>query len=865
MSWLINTSSRSLKPVTLAVLMACCSGTAVFAQEDSDTLESIRVSTPPHVVELRGLTAHIRSLDSEAMLNRPNRSGSIEEAVSLMSQVQTASNAFRSLQGGEIKPPQISIAGAKPYESRYIINGLNTNNYVAPQRVSSNMITTTGRDSYLDEFTKGSDPTATAQSYNLSPDLLENIEVEDSRISVRHSGFTGGVVSADTRKPDTTRFSGRIHYGLKRSAWDKIFYDENMLRDEDFGRSYSAVRQPEYTRHSGGIMLNIPFSDNWGSIISYDRTQSSIPLYYTSSSNLDETQKRNQKRVAETFFATIGGRTANGIDVSLTGVYYDYLGEYFASRAIKSGFEQRQKTHDLSLNLSKDFSFAKATARLKYGEMKSRRDIESSFYYPWLTLGDKNWGGPNRYSAEGTQAAGSMMLKQRTFQAGFDLDFKPIRLGSTVHRFAVGADLETVLGSMSNDGYTDYIFAQQYFGALAPNQEGVGYNFARTNGAVPDQYFFAKNVSPAVSRKARTQTLSLWLEDTIAFSDFIIRPGVRLDYDDQFRNYNIAPRIAAEWDVMGKDVAILKAGAGRYYGGPNLYHALYKGIGVERYHRYGVNPDGTAPYEHFMTFSRSPDYEARDLDTPYSDELSLGFGLALPRGFSLDYNFVHRESKKGISERLFRDENGQISYAATNDGRSKFRGHTLTLANDYFDNHYFSLSATWSKTKSNYGDYKELSGSELDVFGNRDRTRVIYNGNLINKSDLDAGQFNSPLKVVGYWQAKLADRVDLSTVFTWWDGAPTLVQNGWELLDDGMQVMSYTKKELPSRFLVDMSLGVDMIKHGDTSLRGTLDVYNVLNKKNINAIGFYTSANGPNYFNYYGPGRAFMARLEYRF
>lgn len=852
--------------ITLAVLSTSLLSIQVNATEiqnaknvDEGTLPSITV-------------VGISTSPNKALVEKHSKTGSIEEALSLKSQVQTASNAFRSLQGGEIRPPQISISGGRPYESLYVIDGLSNNNYITPEKVRSNIVNTQGRSDYVGNFVKGSDPASTAQSYNLSVDQLENIEIEDSRISVKYSGFTGGVIKAETRKPDTTRFGGKIYYGHARSSWDIKHYDEVQLKGEDFYKSYDATRQPDYTKHSAGVMLNIPFNNNWGAIMSYDRKDSKIPILYYAGNDAETAVPKDQLRRSETFLATLGGRTASGLDVKLTGIYYKYKGDYFNSRAIKSGYAQDQETYDLSLKLSKQFRIGKGTAKFKYGQLRTARDIESSTYLPWLTLGDKNWGEPYPYSAEGSQATGSMFLKQRTLLVDTDFEFNPIDIGSTKHKIALGAEVETILGYMKNGGYIDYILTltSKFQGALAPGQDGVGYNFARTNGAIPDQFFIAKNISPAFERKARTQRISLWLEDTISFSDFKLRPGVRLDYDDQFENLNIAPRLSGEWNVMGKDRIILKAGAGRYYGGPSLYHSLYKGLYSARYQRKGMTPlpDGTLPPFEFQKYwMKGADYIASEMETPYSDEFSAGFEMKLARGFHVDYNFINRDSKKGITEHQVKTKDGDTTYAASNDGHSHFRSHTLSITNDYFADHYFSLSATWTRNRSSFTDYKTFTLTDYDEKLKRDRSRVIYEGTLMNASKLDASQFNTPWNIVGYWKGRLSNNVLLSSTLSYKGKTPVLVEKGWETLKDGTQVKSYERGTLPSRLTVDMSLELELFKRTNSHLKATVDVFNVFNKKNINGMGFIKDrkTDKKTYFNYYEPGRSVQARLEYVF
>ncbi|MFT3757865.1 secretin and TonB N-terminal domain-containing protein [Thauera sp.] len=868
----------------LARLLAGSGITASLSRPGVFTLRAAarsRESTLPPVVVVNKAEW---SIDRELLDRMPNKSSSIEGALALHSQVQTSNSAERSMQGGEIKPPQISISGGKPYENRYVINGLGNNNHVAPPTSSSGVASNGSTQSaYLDDIKVGSQPVGTAQSYNLDPDLLDNIELQDSRISVNHSGFTGGVVSADTRKPDPTRFGGKVRWGHNRSGWDKRFYDEAGLRGESFDESFSALRQPEYTRNTGGFMLNVPISENFAAIVAYDKTLSKIPLKYTTRSantiDTDNATTKDQTRSAETFFTSIGGRTESGLDVNLTGVYYKYNGNYFNPRAINSEYDQEQRTYDFALNLSKVLSAGKASAKFKYGNMVSNREVESNVNKQWITYGETNWGSAIPcavnpitgamticgYSAGGNTLANDLDFKQRTFQTVLDFEFNALQLGNAKHSFSVGLSNEIVKGEAVGGGSVQYQNSHAAVrGPLAPGQDGVSYDNARTGGALYDQFFRVKNVYAPYDRDAEVQTWSLWLQDTITFSDFMLRPGIRIDYDDQFRNTNFAPRVAGSWNVLGRNVAVLHAGQARYYGGPNLYYSLFKNQGsADRYIRgTTAGPDGMLPaWTKSSSGSAGADYEAKDLKTPYSDETSLGFDLQLQGGFVVNYNYVYRKGKDGIMRRFQRDG----GYAATNDGESTYAGHTISISNNYFRNHFFRLSTTFADSESNYLDYTADAGSWSDITQKIDRSRVIYNGKLIDANELDLSNFNRPLQIVGLWSAALSERIHLTTTGIWTQKTDVLVNSPRVTLDDGWRVNSYTKGKLPSRFTVNMSLGIDLYRNKDQNLRATVDVYNVFNRKIQNGIGSYTVGGQPVFFDYYAPGRSVAARLEYSF
>ncbi|MFV0371760.1 MAG: hypothetical protein ACK5JI_09030, partial [Azonexus sp.] len=560
--------------------------------------------------------------------------------------------------------------------------------------------------------------------------------------------------------------------------------------------------------------------------------------------------------------------------MNLTGVYYKYSGNYFNPRAINSEWDMAQRTYDFALNLSKILPAGKASAKFKYGNMVSNRDVETNVYKPWYTYGETNWGSATpctnanilasglfsgcTFSADGNTLANDLDFKQRTFQTVLDFEFNELQLGATKHRFAVGLSNEIVKGEAIAEEAIQYNLGLAAIGPLAPGQDGVSYNNARTGGTLRDQYFRVKDVYAGFDRDAKVQTWSLWLQDTITFSDFMLRPGIRIDYDDQFRNTNFAPRVAGSWNVLGKNVAMLHAGQARYYGGPNLYYSLFQNAGnATRYQRSLPNvigPGGTlVPWTKTTAGTNGAEYEAKDLKTPYSDETSLGLDLKLQGGFFVNYNYVYRKGKDGIMRRFKKDG----AYAASNDGENTYTGHTVAISNNYFKNHFFRLSTTFADSESNYLDYTADAGNWNDITQMIDRTRVIYDGKLIDANELDMSNFNRPQQIVGFWKAQLGDRVSLMTTGTWTQKTDILINSPRVTLPDGWKVNSYTKGKLPSRFTVDMSLGLDLYRHKEQTLRATVDVYNVFNRKIKNGIGSFIQGGQLVFFDYYAPAAPF--------
>lgn len=835
-----------------------------------------------------GISAAGVDVISRRLLDQqPNYSGSLEDSLRLLPEVKFDLAAQRAMQMGEIKPPLISLSGGKPYENAYLIDGLGNNNYITPPLLSVNGRLHQPRSEYTRNV--NSTPEATPQSYNLNVELLENVEVHDSRIPVKYSGFTGGIIAAETRKPDSQRVGGQLYWRHTQDDWAKQLYDPRAIgASNDFQTSYEENRQPRFIRNTFGFNLNLPINSRLASLISYDTQLSLIPLTYYPGDQAARVG-RDQRREAKTLFVSLGGNFANGLDSQLSFVHYDYKGSYYENRAIRSGHDEAQETYDLSLKLSAPTTTGQWTLKAKHGFMSSMRDTETNVYMPWRTYGDKNWGDnsgrpaawgkdPNSwrygwmtapgYSTDGSFYGSDMDFDQRSVDVDFSFERQPFKLGNSEHRLSFGLNTRLIWGEVNTE--ESFTWQSGNFLSLnhplAPGQEGVSYNWERTGGQLYDHYLSSLDITPAYHRKARNRTFSLWLEDAITLGNLRLRPGLRLDYDDQFRNRNLAPRMFASWHIGGRDNLQLHAGTARYYGGPSLYYSLYRDLGFYRMTRTDardVQPDGLlhwGPKIRQVRFDTA--YEASEMKTPHADEFSIGMDYHGPAGFSLNYNFVRRLGRDGIVKKIYPSENRVL---ASNLGRTYHSGHTLALSNDYFEDHHFRLSAQWSRTFSNYADFSTAmanAGSRNNI----DYSRAFFKGELIDAARLPLTNFNPPLQVVAYHQGRFGEGFELASTLTWTGGTPRLLQTSLTRMDDGMDVYGYSESRMPSHLSLDMNASWVLFKHGQHSLRLGVEGYNLFNSKRPIARRSITNRDGTqSHIDTYAPGRSFAARLDYRF
>lgn len=172
-------------------------------------------------------------------------------------------------------------------------------------------------------------PAGGTQSFWINSELIEQLEVFDSNISARYGGFTGGVVDARLKDPQTGRASGRIAYRTTRSAWTRYHIDADEA--EDFDSATSLTSQPKFRKETYSVSVNQPLSDNAALLFAYNRQQSTIPYYQ---SYLGEWS--NQKRLSETYLLKGTYLADNGDTFRLTGMYSPHSSEYYKAN-VKNG------------------------------------------------------------------------------------------------------------------------------------------------------------------------------------------------------------------------------------------------------------------------------------------------------------------------------------------------------------------------------------------------------------------------------------------------------------------------------------------------------------------------------------------------
>ena len=372
--------------------------------------------------------------------------GDIGTALRVLPNVQFDDKSKTSLNQGEIKPEKVSISGAHHYQNKWTLDGLTFNNDLDPANESA--------------YYQGRPP-GRSQGLAIDTSLLESITVYDSNVSAEHGGFAGGVVAAETRRPEKDLgfkishqyTNGNVSKGFPKSLSKyHIYGDENEL--DSFVNSWSSGKQPIFTKHITRLSGESIINDQWGVIGSFERTHSNIPLRLnsddykgvnytapTSASTADQgTAKQDQDRYQYNGFLKAYYDPTPDLGFELSYTYSpDWSKEYLLGS--KGYFyEVEHGGHQLNFKTKYNNEYGKLTNT--FGIQKLNDRVNAVGYRDWKywMLSDSyNYGNASgwavNYGGYPTSISNQFTISDKIMQ-----EFKPIKWGNTEHTFKTGVE-----------------------------------------------------------------------------------------------------------------------------------------------------------------------------------------------------------------------------------------------------------------------------------------------------------------------------------------------------------------------------------------------------------------------------------------
>lgn len=702
--------------------------TEAEAQQDEE--EAVVVPIEVEAPELRVQQGR-SEYDAEFIATMPTGQGDLADLLRMNPAVEFSRSADLSAGAGTLRPAEISIHGQLFYQNLFLIDGADTTSDIDPA-VSPQLL---NRSPTGDLFSVpslvqpigGSSP----QGYYLDVELLDKVEVYDSNIPVEYGGFTGGVVSASIKSyqgEDTFSW----HFGMQRDEWEEFHITEDDINSND---RYNGVYTPDYQKTNFGISLQRGLGDNLGLTLGLTRRQSRFAQEYED--DADILRMVEYEDHIDNLMGRLDTKLGN-TDAGLSFRYSTRTHDGVTSTTYTGAFEKAHEGYGFTLDLGRPLAAGLLDLKLTFDRVSDSLDSEYSFftYHEYL-----EGSGESRYEG----AFGDVEQQQTRIALKPKWSLDPLNLAGREHTITVGGEYRNTRSFYERP--EDIVFERydciRDMGRMGcRDMDGSGGSSAGDERLGTRAFYYAGKVNLTYNE------LSAYAEDRIDLGAWQINLGVRGDWDSFLENFNISPRISFAWSPFEDGSGELTAGASRYYGRSFFRYQLNDAIyGWRETYLNLTRPRGRPGEEvpcsdtdfvncrHLLFDNRSG---ASELDTPFSDEISLGWRQRIG-AFEGKLQLLTRESRKGVSRR--REDDGLYYY--NNEGRSSTQSATLELTN--FTplmlgptETRFTMGLGYRDTESNrYDDESYDDALETDL--------IYYKGGLIPPEELPAWDYNVPL------------------------------------------------------------------------------------------------------------------------
>lgn len=798
--------AKCLRPLVLA-----CGGVLSVAAHAQEQALLVEQSMP--MVEVQAERLEQRVYTREDMDAIPQGNRDLTSLISDHPGVRLDASMDDSGNHGSLAPESFSIHGESPYQNQFLVDGIGATNAISPHSNSTGMQV-------------GNVP-GFSQAYNIDTELLDQVEVYDSKVPVEFGHFTGGVVDAKIKTPN-----GNNSWKVKRSFNSSNLTQQQMPEGvEDKWLAGEPGYSAQWKKHFSSVVGDVAFTEDTAALLSFSRRTSEIRRTglemdrSASQPNGKATQKvaRDQSDQVDNVMAKLHTNWGGGTRSNVTLKYADRQEDLVHATFADTAWTNQQKAMGLGLDVMQALEVGELTLKLGVDHLDAQRK-SSSHEFVTQQFADKSL---SQYIHGGF---GQEALKQHQYNGKLRMNWNALQLGALQHQIYAGVDVQTVDASFDRPQDT--------------------YGYRAVQQADGSQKIFSKTHYLAGTAKAAYNSWGLYLNDAIQWRNWTWTVGARVDRDNLFRNTNFAPRTRLDWDVLGNGHTQLHVGWARYYGLDMLGYAL--SAEKSKLKRTLVNSKGQVVDN--AAVAQVHDFSG--IQTPYSDEWALGVTQALNEHLEVGVSYVRRASRDGVTQ-----ESSGDAYRYTNDARGQAQTTTLSLRSirpwqaagaDWTGRVDFS----WQRTERNHDT---IDGWESEATLPDDW--IAYNGQAIQRKEKPASGFHQPrtlsLGFTGQWK---------NTGVTWGNRVH------WRSSRQGIAFLgsvpnkqplagleNYVSERLPSYWTWDTSVTWKPRQLQGLSL--TVDVLNVLNRAAPIAISSPTAANNVRY----QTGREIWLNVGYEF
>ena len=815
-----------------------------------------------------------QKLTSETIATMPIRNGNITELLKANPNVRFSQTSNQGNTGGEIRPDEVSFHGEKYYNNNFILDGMSNNDNLNPGASLSSRDNDASRPYGL--------PEGGTQSMWIDSSLLKSVEVFDSNVSAKYGNFTGGVINAELKDPDFTRWNtGKIYYRTTRSSWADLYAPER--KNDDFENAYGLDQQSHFTKHIYGLNVSQKISDKASMLFSYNKTTSDIDFNHRTLREIDhlgrvinQNLKEPQRRSNETVILRGVYLPDNGDLWRLTAIYSPHESRLVRPNTYRGAYKTTGGGVQVNLEWERQFENFKMKSYLGYKQTGDKVENLEQDKHTYIAAVAGYNVKDMQSSALPVGGYGEFETQKTIYTAKQDFSFNEFDFLNIAHRINAGWQFDYAQAKYERSTLSsDYNYAPDKMTYVLDPSNNLGYKSGsmlaksiNCNGlanCLDNQYAYMRTVYGPRNVSVNDSDLAIYAEDQMKWKRLDVVLGARFTYNSYLKNYNIAPRFSGTYDVFGDQSTRLVFGANRYYAGSMLSYKLKQGIGNnERFIRAvdttGVLQDWQKVKDGYSGY----DYMSNKAKTPYSDEMVLGISQNIAN-HNLTFKWVNRKSRDGFSA-MRRSVGGHVYTTLGNTGKSDNDTFTLTLnPMKPYDFDWmklgWSISARRSLTTGNNKNY--------DVSASQSADRIIYNDRLLPPDELPPSDFNSPWGITGSISTEFP-KINLTWVqdFTFNQGKKYLERGDSVIHCDtnprsacnGYDGDAYEVKDaiLGSDFNLDWRFAYKYFFTKEQFAEVTLDINNVLNRKSVSSSGG-TGSTGT----YYKMGRNFWLGVSY--
>ncbi|MGP9496976.1 hypothetical protein ACT3RM_17385, partial [Pseudoalteromonas sp. AOP7-A1-14] len=705
-----------------------------FEQSSIEKITIIGRNWLPQEVEISGQYILSRDFLDRAIVDN----GNITDLLTILPGVQGDENALNIEKQQEIKSQLISISGGRPSDTGFYIDGQSNSSLIDPDASSL-------------AVTSVNDVQGHPQQTFVNQNIVRSVKVFDSNIPVEYGGFSGGVVDVELRDYDETP-SFQFGYRSSSSQFNKYFLidevDYNSNEDPDFNPETPS--KPEFNKSSYNLLASKAITKNQFLSLSMSKTTSTITDISLLKPVITERESMNLS-VNYTLKKVLLDK------ISLSMNHSPYSGDYILTDTINSDYTIKGGGTFGALRLEHSFEGFDWQSSLRYGQSENSRTAPQ-VYLPWARAKGKEWGvdtGDFPLSKEG--GYGDLDKYQKSFSLKNTFNANSFDLIGFEHSFSGGIDFSRInLQRLRATPYLEYksplrdsnincgsnsfdCIEQSYKVPLEELATQLGseidltlkehYQAYGNNLENRGQFFQLRRVYPIENIDVSLNSLGMYIQNSFSAKNLSGRIGFRVDHNDFLNHWNFAPRLHLGYDLFSNKESMFVFGASRYYANDMM---SYKVKEAQRSYLTQYRPIFKGILQPWITSSEVPQYRYLydGLNTPYSDELTVGFKQQLFSGV-LSLNYVKRKSKDKVVRGDSFVKNGLTHIYQTNEGKSSHNRYSLSYSTSFFSSSFmFNVSKTENKSNAESSDesVENIPDDELIYLEEENYTLISRDG-----------------------------------------------------------------------------------------------------------------------------------------